>query len=52
MANQRIVRFRTPVVREMTDAEYREQRRRVAESVLRDRTTKRVTDRSSRRSPA
>src|SRR3954447_3967893 len=48
MNDQRIVEFRTPIVREMTDVEYREQRRRVAASVLLDRT---ADDASDRRSP-
>jgi hypothetical protein len=45
MANQRIVEFRTPIVREMTDAQYREQRRRVAASVLLASRADGVTDR-------
>ncbi len=47
MSNQSIVEFRTPVVREMTDDEYREQRRRVVASILGDRRTDGVTDRRS-----
>jgi hypothetical protein len=47
MSNQSIVEFRTPVVREMTDDEYREQRRRVVASILRDRGADGVTNRRS-----
>jgi hypothetical protein len=43
MATQRIVEFRTPVVREMTDAEHREHRRRVVASLMSDKTNKRAT---------
>jgi hypothetical protein len=42
MASPKIVEFRTPVVREMTDDEYREHRRRVMASLLGDRTNKRA----------
>jgi hypothetical protein len=48
MTRQRIVEFRTPIVREMTDAEYREQRRRVAASVLLVGRADGVTDRRRR----
>jgi hypothetical protein len=34
MAHKSIMEFRTPVVREMTDDEYREQRRRVIASLV------------------
>jgi hypothetical protein len=34
MANQQPSQYRTPVVREMTDADYREQRRRVLASLV------------------
>jgi hypothetical protein len=42
MTTPRIVEFRTPVVREMTDDEYREHRRRVMASLLGDRTNQRA----------
>jgi hypothetical protein len=47
MSVQSIVEFRTPVVREMTHAEYREQRQRVVASVLLDSRADGVTDRRS-----
>jgi hypothetical protein len=50
MANHRVVEFRTPVVREMTHAEYREQRRRVIASLVRGQPSRRGIDRASRRS--
>ena len=49
MANHRIVEFRTPVVREMTQAEYREQRRRVVASLVRVQPSQRGANRASRR---
>ena len=42
MTTPRIVEFRTPVVREMTDDEYREHRRRVMASLLGDVANKRA----------
>jgi hypothetical protein len=47
MIKQSIVEFRTPIVREMTHAEYRQQRRRVVASVLLDSRADRVSDRRS-----